>query len=159
MGRDEGMERDRMTHREQRDEKIEAGDPLDETKSITPETETHLGDRREKENGCREGMSKARDPRERESSPGGDQSWQSVEGGPRGLLGHLAPPSSPVCRDPSGWQKGWLPYLHTPHSPMGCTGRAGCGPHFQGHFLGSPHLLSFPISALAFLSIPNSPSF
>lgn len=69
MGRDKGMERDRMTHREQRDEKIEAGDPLDETKSITPETETHLGDRREKENRCREGMSKARDPW-KEDNPG-----------------------------------------------------------------------------------------
>lgn len=97
MGRDEDMERDRMTHREQRDEKIEAGDPLDETKSITPETETHrptseTEERKKTDAGCREGMSKARDPRERESSPGGDQSWQSVEGGPRGLLGHLAPP-------------------------------------------------------------------
>lgn len=92
MGRDKGMERDRMTHREQRDEKIEAGDPLDETKSITPETETHLGDRREKENRCREGMSKARDPRERESSLGGDQSWQSVEGGAQESPGPPSPP-------------------------------------------------------------------
>lgn len=162
MGRDEDMERDRMTHREQRDEKIEAGDPLDETKSITPETETHLGDRREKENGCRmpgRNVQSQRPEGERELTGRGSELAVSG-GGAQGSPGPPSPPpSSPVCRDPSGWQKGWLPYLHTPHSPMGCTGRAGCGPHFQGHFLGSPHLLSFPISALAFLSIPNSPSF
>lgn len=138
------MKRERLRH------------PPEETERDALETETHLRDRdsaREREGGreneCREGMPKARDPMEGKRSGVG-----AAVRGAQPPHNHLVPRPSPVC-----WGPAWSRKRRPACSPQSCGGgggprRQGAGPRFQGT---RPGLASTPLFSSLSFGLPRRP--